>query len=106
MAFDDKNVSILRLVSGEELLGLVTVTELGYSIKNPFRIFAQENPTQTLDGRPNLNIHLAPYLPLAELSVDLSVEKAVVVFAYRPNSDIVAKYKQIFLQMETGLILP
>jgi hypothetical protein len=92
------NVLITRLVTGEEILGEVELSDCGTQccVSNPTHISAGANPKTG-----NVDIHMAPYIPLSsQKKVTLSLN--FVLCQYEPVKEIVSKYKT----MHSGIILP
>ena len=106
--FDDSKIVIVRLTSNEEVLGLLDSSEAPkIKLLLPFRIgITQAKQTQMIDGTPNYDIRLAPFLPLGDEDTSLEFPESIIAFKYRPNQDIRAKYKELYLKMTSGLVLP
>lgn len=91
-------VRIIRLLTGEEILGdVVEADSSGFvRVNNPTQINAMPNPKTG-----NMDIHMAPFLPLSkEKYIDLVANH--VLCQYEPVKDIANKH----IQMYSGIILP
>lgn len=94
------NISVLKLVTGEEVLGEVVVeSESHISLRNTVGIAVVRGK----DGTPNVGF--APFPIHSEQKPDStqSFNKEHVVYQYVPAEDFISNYKQIF---GTGIILP
>lgn len=102
MSFDEEKIKITRLISGEDLLGSVTLEGFtgAYLIEFPFVIGINADPRTS-----HPTVQLAPFFHLMD-EPNLRVDAKAVVFSYKPNADVIEKYKQIYLQMTSGLVLP
>jgi hypothetical protein len=91
-------ITITRLLTGEEILGEVTVIdESTVRVDNPTLVGASRNP-QT----GNIDVHMAPFNPLsAQTHVSLRVEN--ILCQYEPVKEVINKYNSIF---GSGIILP
>jgi hypothetical protein len=91
------NVKILRLVTGEELLGEVLDLNNTLQIKNPVRIVVMPNK---LDPKtPNVG-----FAPWAEFSEDKSfdLDKSHIIAIINPIKEFVNQYNSMF----GGLVVP
>lgn len=92
-------VLIVRLFSGEEILGDVTLShsDTHVKIKHPARIQAGPNP-----NTGNVDIHMSPLLVLGE-EKEIELSKSAIAFTYTPVVDIRNKFSSLF---GSGIILP
>ena len=91
------NIRIIKLVTGEELLGDVTDLGLTYSVKNGVVVAlvpSRANPQQP-------SIGLAPWLPYAETDA-IMIPKQHIVYEAKPIKEMVNNYNSIF----GGIITP
>lgn len=90
---------ITRLITSEEILGEVNVSDDGTTctIKNPTQIGVSPNP-----HTKNVDIHMAPFMPLAA-GKSITLSMSAVLCQYEPVQDVVNKYNSMF---GSGLILP
>lgn len=93
------NIIIVRLKSGEEILGDVNLNfdDEHILITNPTQVMSGPNP-QT----GQIDVHMAPLLGLAAKK-EVKIKKDYVAFDYEPVEDIIAKFNQLF---GSGLVLP
>jgi hypothetical protein len=94
------NVKILRLVSGEELLGEVTDSSpipTSVIIKNPVRIVVMPNKVDP--KTPNVG-----FAPWAEFSDDktFTIDKSHIIAIINPIKEFVNQYNTMF----GGLVVP
>lgn len=86
------NIRILKLVSGEEIIGNVTDNGLlTYSIKNG--VIVALVPSRANPQQPSIG--LAPWLPYAENDTVL-IHKQHVVYEAEPIQEMVNNYNSIF----------
>lgn len=93
------SVMITRLLTGEEILGVVSSHEDAghFVIENPTTIGVMNNPQTN-----RLDIHMAPFLPLAaKKSVVVNMQN--VVCQYEPVVEVINKFNSVF---GSGIILP
>ena len=92
-------VLIVRLLTGEEIIGSVDLIEnpTELIIENPTRIQAAPN-SQT----GNIDVHLAPWMPMAEHK-KVSINRALVLCTMEPVVEIKNKFNSVF---GSGLIIP
>ncbi len=99
-------ILITRLITGEEILGEVTVKDdLSCDISNPTQIAANRNPSTG-----NVDIHMGPFIPLSsQTTITISLKN--VLCQYEPVVEILNKYNTMFgsriiVPTNTGLSLP
>ena len=84
------NVKILKLITGEELIGkVVDEGEIGIVIDDPANIHMA--PTQ--DSR--MQLYLIPYAPYADKDQS-TLKPQHVIMQYEPNTDLLNKYNSMF----------
>ena len=91
------NIKIIKLSTGEELIGEVEDKGLSYSIKNAVQIAII--PSRTNAQQPSIG--LAPWLPYAENDPVL-IPKQNVVYEAKPVKEMINNYSSIF----SGIITP
>ena len=92
-------VQVLKLISGEEVLGDAEQLQGEWQIINPVAI----SIVRGKDGGPNVG--LAPF-PLHAPQVKdskIAIPLTSVVYSYVPAEDFIANYNQIF---GSGIVLP
>lgn len=110
-------IKVLRLVTGEELLGEVTETEgsTNYIIKNPVQLIVSMPKTLDASGAPTPQIGFAPWMfsmyttMKKENPNGVSIQKQHVMFSPGVSSEIEAAYNELFAKVvipKTSLILP
>lgn len=82
-------VRVLKLVTGEELVGNIVTNADSYNIKDPLIIFVQT------DGQLGM-MHFAPYM---NLDGDFTINKAHVVYSMPPSRGL----KNSFIEATTGV---
>jgi hypothetical protein len=92
-------IRILKLVTGEEIIGELITDGGKFRIKNPVIVAVMRGK----DGTPNVGF--APFPTYAEEVKDAILEFRLehVVYSYVPAADFCKNYEQIF---GLGLILP
>ena len=80
-------IKVFKLISGEELIGKVEVTGLGYTIEAPATILMQ----QTKDG---VGLALMPYMPYTEGKVKLFSQ--CVATEGEPSKKMINEYSRLF----------
>ena len=84
------SIQILKLITGEELIGKIVVQDdAGIVIDNPANIHMA--PTQ--DSR--MQLYLIPYAPYAEKD-QFTLKQQHVIMQYEPNTDLLNKYNSMF----------
>lgn len=93
------DIRILKLVTGEEVIGELVGDGGKITIKNPVRVAVVRGQ----DGNPNVGF--APFPPYADEVKDATFDFRLehVVYYYVPAKDFCTNYEQIF---GLGLILP
>jgi len=91
------NIRIIKLITGEELIGDVTDHGMTYSIKNG--VIVAIVPSRTNPQQPSIG--LAPWLPYAE-NEQVTITKSNVVYDAKPVKEMINNYNSIF----GGIITP
>jgi hypothetical protein len=94
------NITLIKLVTGEEVLGEDVSNELGFiKLKNPVKVATVRGQ----DGNPNIGF--APFPTFSDEQKDKTVAflREHVVYYYEPAEDFRKNYDSIF---GLGLILP
>ena len=93
------SITVIRLVTNEEIIGDISETETTHIIKKPAVLgFLADD-----DGKPNMV--LQKYLPHSEAGDDSEIEisKDHVLFSFEPLDEIVNHYNEI---LGSGIITP
>jgi len=80
-------IKVFKLISGEELIGKVEVTGMGYTIEAPATILMQ----QTKDG---VGLALMPYMPYTEGKVILFSQ--CIATEGQPSTKMINEYNRLF----------
>jgi len=80
-------IKVFKLISGEELIGKVEITGLGYTIEAPATILMQ----QTKDG---VGLALMPYMPYTEGKVKLFSQ--CIATEGTPSVKMINEYSRLF----------
>jgi hypothetical protein len=91
-------IKILRLISGEEVLGEVEVTGDTYLIKDP--VVLRWMPTKDNPEKPTLSI--ASLIPHADED-EVTVKSQHVIFEITPLEELVSEYNSVY---GSGIITP
>lgn len=93
------DIRILKLITGEEVLGEIVSDSAIIKVKNPVGVAVVRDKS----GMPNVGF--APFPLHAESKSGLTVDfdRKNVVYSYVPAEDFIRNYDQIF---GTGIILP
>ena len=92
-------VKVIRLISGEELMGSVTKTQDGYEIKNVCQIVTSYADTTTATAR----VGLSPFMPYSKASDSINVKESYIGFVVDPVNELINEYNKVF---GSGLVLP
>lgn len=94
------NILVLKLVTGEEVLGeLDNELENSVILKNPVGI----SIVRGRDGSPNVGFSPFPLHSEQEKDSKIMLDKSHVVYYYTPAKDFRDNYEQLF---GSGLVLP
>ena len=87
------SIQMVRLLSGEELLGDVEKLEDGSII---IREICQVATSYADPQQATAKIGIAPYLPYAETDKGISIKANYVGFIVKPVSELLNEYNKIF----------
>jgi hypothetical protein len=91
---------VLRLISGEELMGEVEEKEDNkIFIKNVCQIVTSYADTTSATAR----VGLAPFMPYTKSSDGITVEKSYIGFITDPVNELINEYNKVF---GSGLVMP
>lgn len=94
------SIHIVRLLSGEELLGDVRKNADGsITIKDVCQVATSYADPQQATAK----IGIAPYLPYADLSPGLTIEKHYIGYIVKPVTELYNEYNKIF---GSGIVIP
>ena len=95
------DIYILKLVTGEEVLGEVVDTDRdGYwRLRNPVGVAIVRGQ----DGQPNVGFAPFPIHAEQKSGFEIDIAMSNVVYSYVPAEDFINNYDQIF---GTGIVLP
>ncbi len=88
-------ISIIKLVSGEEIIAVLSISDDIFSLKNPAVVIIQT------ESNGKSSVGLADYLMLAEKK-EISILAKNVLCTYMPNTDIKNAYNSMF---GSGLVI-
>jgi hypothetical protein len=91
------NIKIIKLLTGEELIGDIEDRGLSYSVKNAVLIALV--PSRTNPQQPSIG--LAPWMPYAE-NEPIMISKQCIVYEAKPVKEMINNYNSIF----GGIITP
>ena len=94
-----KDVQIVRLISGEELMGEVSEVEGGKKIKNVCQVATSYADPTSATAR----IGLAPFLPYSNIKDGVTIKDNYIGFIVEPVNELVNEYSKVF---GNGLVLP
>ncbi|MBA10360.1 MAG: hypothetical protein CMC73_04050 [Flavobacteriaceae bacterium] len=95
-----KSVKLVRLISGEELLGEVTVLDSGnVKLKNSCQVATSYADPTSATAR----IGLAPFLPYTNAKDGVEVQQNYIGFITEPVTELLNEYSKVF---GSGLVLP
>lgn len=93
------DIRILKLVTGEEILGeIVNITE-SFTIRNPVGVAIVRGE----GGQPNVGFAPFPLHAEPTPGFELDIHRSQVVYFYVPAEDFINNYNQIF---GAGIVLP
>ena len=94
-------VKVIRLLSGEEILGEVEQDKKGgvYKVSN----LCQVVTSYTDADAATANVGIAPYMPYADISEGIEIHDNYVGFIVEPVTALMNEYNKIF---GSGLIVP
>lgn len=92
-------IKILKLITGEEVLGDAEVTMGEWYVKNPVGI----SIVRGKDGQPSVGLSPFPLHAPQTKDAQISIPLSSVSYSYVPAEDFIKNYNQIF---GAGIILP
>jgi hypothetical protein len=93
------DTKVIRLISGEELMGSVEETDTTYIIKDVCQIATSYADPTSATAR----IGLAPFLPYTHAKDGIEIKKDMVLFTLKPVNELLNEYSKVF---GSGLVLP
>jgi hypothetical protein len=93
------DIRILKLVTGEEVLGEIVLDTETIRVKNPVGVAVVRGK----DGMPNVGFAPFPLHAEGKSGLTVDFDRRNVVYSYEPAEDFQRNYDQIF---GTGIILP
>jgi len=93
------DTKVVRLISGEELMGIVEETDTHYKIKDVCQIATSYADPTSATAR----IGLAPFLPYTNAKDGIEIKKDLVLFVLTPVNELLNEYSKVF---GSGLVLP
>lgn len=94
-----ENVLVLKLVTGEDILGEINEDETHVIITNPVQIAMM--PGQ--NGQPNIGFAPWPIHSGQKTDAEYMIHKKHVVYHYAPAQEYLNNYNQIF---GSGIVIP
>jgi len=92
-------IKVLKLFTGEEILGEIVEGADFYTIKNPVGI----SIVRGQNGQPNVGFSPFPLHAPQTKDALFDILKSSVVYSYVPAEDFITNYNQIF---GAGIVLP
>lgn len=83
------SIQVLKLVSGEDIIGVVEETEDCYVITKPVCVFVRRNP----DKENSFRLGVAPWAPYA-LNAEVPIFKSKVMSKFSPDVSLVKEYER------------
>ena len=93
------NTKVVRLISGEELMGVISDTGESYKIKDVCQIATSYADPTSATAR----IGLAPFLPYTTAKDGIEIKKDMILFVVDPVNELINEYSKVF---GSGLVLP
>jgi hypothetical protein len=93
------NIKVLKLTSGEDVLGDANIIEGEWRVKNPVGIAVVRGK----DGQPNVGLSPFPLHAPQKKDATIDIPLNSVVYCYTPAQDFIDNYNQIF---GSGIVLP
>jgi hypothetical protein len=94
-----ENIKVVKLITGEEVLGSIEEAENEVIITNPVQIAIM--PGQ--NGQPNIGFAPWPVHMEREKDSEFIIAKKHVIYSYVPAQEYLNNYNQIF---GSGIVLP
>ena len=92
-------IKVVRLISGEELMGFLTETADGWHLKNVCQIVTSYTDTTSATAR----VGLSPFMPYTKTTDGVDLKHSYVGFIVDPVNELTNEYNQVF---GSGIILP
>jgi len=92
-------IKVLKLTSGEDVLGEASIFEGQWHVKNPVGIAVVRGK----DGQPNVGLSPFPLHSPQKKDATIDIPATSVVYSYVPAQDFIDNYNQIF---GSGIVLP
>jgi hypothetical protein len=92
-------IKVLKLITGEDVLGDAEIALGEWYIKNPVAI----QIVRGKDGAPNVGLAPFPLHAPQERDAKFAIPLTSVVYSYVPTEDFINNYNQIF---GSGIVLP
>lgn len=93
------DIRVLKLITGEEVLGEIVSDSAVIRVKNPVGIAVVRDKS----GMPNVGFTPFPLHVESKSGLTVDFERQNVVYSYIPAEDFIRNYDQIF---GSGIILP
>lgn len=93
------DIRVLKLITGEEVLGEIVSDSAVIRVKNPVGIAVVRDKS----GMPNVGFAPFPLHTESKSGLTVDFERQNVVYSYVPAEDFIRNYDQIF---GSGIILP
>jgi hypothetical protein len=92
-----EEVKIVRLITGEDIIGTTIQKDGKTTIKSPYVIY----PTATPEAGKSVKFGMFTYIPYAETD-EISLEDKNILVVVKPKQDLLASYKQSVSKLITG----
>jgi len=92
-------IKVIRLISGEELMGFLTEKDDGWHLKNVCQIVSSYSDTTTATAR----VGLSPFMPYTKTTDGIDLKNSYIGFIVDPVSELQNEYNQVF---GGGLVMP
>jgi hypothetical protein len=93
------SILVLKLTSGEDVLGDAEIIQDEWRIKNPVGIAVVRGK----DGQPNVGLAPFPLHAPQKKDATIDISPSSVVYSYVPAQEFIDNYNQIF---GSGIVLP
>lgn len=95
------NIRALKLVSGEDIIGVVSNTEHNITIENPIRLMMV--PMSNPQSQPSFGFAPFPVYATGSTNFKLTISKSHIIFDIEPDQEFINQYNSIF---GTGIVTP
>lgn len=103
VSFDSENVMVVHLMSGEHLIGLVD-KDSPESVNGVVANFVLT--VNFVQANNTLKVHTHPFSPVIDIEEPMFISNKIIAMKYKPHAEFLNEYKQGFMKMTSGLILP